>query len=179
MIVATTQSSFIIGSVEELPRSALLFCCLLTASPVLAGQEVTEIPISDWPTGAAALGAATIGAQNLYYTTDDSDDWKTDLIPLVLYNVKYIFFRGTAAGIHVLNRDAVELNLLARARLHRLDPGQSDFFEGLEAREQSLDGGAEIRLRGKRGELQSAWLTDTLDRHQGESAELSNRFRIQ
>jgi outer membrane scaffolding protein for murein synthesis (MipA/OmpV family) len=168
----------VIDSVETLLKRVLLSCCLLAAASAFAGQEVTEIPISDWPTGAAALGAATIGAQNLYYTTDDSDDWKTDLIPLVLYNGKYIFFRGTAAGIHVVNRDAIELNLLARARLHRLDPGESEFFEGLEAREQSLDGGAEIRLRGKWGELQSAWLTDTLGRHKGESAELSYRYRF-
>jgi outer membrane scaffolding protein for murein synthesis (MipA/OmpV family) len=179
IIVATIQSPFIFGSVEELPKIALLFCCLLATSPVLAGQEVTEIPMSDWPTGAAALGAASIASQNLYYAKEGSDDWKADLIPLVLYNGKYIFFRGTAAGVHVLNRDAIELNLLARARLNRLDPGGSEFFAGLQAREQSLDGGAEIRLRGRWGELQSAWLTDTLDRHQGESAELSYRFRFQ
>ena len=159
-----------------LPSRSLLFCTLAAAGPALAGQEVTEIPISDWPTGAAALGAASIGAQNPYYTMDDGDEWKSDLIPLVLYNGKYVFFRGTAAGIHLVNRDAVELNLLARARLHNLDPGETAFPEGVEAREQSLDGGAEIRLRGNWGELQSAWLTDTLGRHKGESAEISYRY---
>ena len=148
----------------------------MAAGSAFAAQEVTEIPISDWPKGAAALGAAYIAGQNPYYTTDDSDGWKTDLIPLVLYNGKYVYFRGTAAGIHVVDRDAFELNLLARARLQRLDPGQNAFFEGLEAREQSLDGGAEFRLRGDWGELQSAWLTDTLARHQGQSAELSYRY---
>ena len=112
-------------------RRVLIFCCLGAAGPLLAGQEVTEIPISDWPTGAAALGAASIGAQNPYYAVDDGDDWKSDLIPLVLYNGRNVFFRGTAAGIHVLNRDAVELNLLARARMLRLDPGESEFLEGL------------------------------------------------
>ena len=109
---------------------------------------------------------------------DDGDDWKSDLIPLVLYNGKYVFFRGTAAGLHVVNKDAIELNLLARARLHRLDPGDTAFLDGIEPREQSLDGGAEIRLRGKWGELQSAWLTDTLARHRGESAELSYRYTL-
>lgn len=161
-----------------LPRRKLLSCCLVAAGSAFAGQEVTEIPISDWPTGAAALGAASIGAQNPFYTTDDGDDWKSDLIPLVLYNGKYVFFRGTAAGIHVVNGDAIELNLLARARLNWLDPGESEFLEGLAPRKQSLDGGVEIRLRGDWGELQSAWLTDTLARHQGESAEVSYRYRF-
>jgi hypothetical protein len=115
-------------------RRVLLSCCLLAAGPAFAGQEVTEIPISDWPSGAAALGAASIGAQNPYYTTDDSDDWKSDLLPLVLYNGKYVFFRGTAAGIHVVNGDAIELNLLARARLNWLDPGESEFLEELAPR---------------------------------------------
>jgi len=77
-----------------------------------------------------------------------------------------------------MNTDAVELNLLARARLLRLDPGESEVLEGLEPREHSLDGGAEIRLRGDWGELQSAWLTDTLARHRGESAEVSYRYRL-
>jgi outer membrane protein len=158
----------VVDLVENLLARACLCCSLAAAGSAFAGQEVTEIPISDWPAGAAALGAATIGGHNLYYTTDDGDEWKTDLIPLVLYNGKYIFFRGTAAGLHVINRDAVELNLLARARL--------EFFDGLEAREQSLDGGIEIRLRGDWGELQSALLTDTLARHRGESAELSYRY---
>ena len=162
--------------VQMLSRQALISCCLVAAGSAFAGQEVTEIPISEWPTGAAALGAASIAAQNPYYTVDDGDDWKSDLIPLVLYNGKHVFFRGTAAGIHVVNRDAIELNLLARARLHQLDPGDTAFLEGLEPREQSLDGGAEIRLRGRWGELQSAWLTDTLSRHRGESAELSYRY---
>jgi outer membrane scaffolding protein for murein synthesis (MipA/OmpV family) len=161
-----------------LPRRALLSCFLVATGSASAGPAVTEVPISDWPTGAAALGAGYIGTQSPYYSTDDDDEWGSDLIPLVLYNGKYIFFRGTAAGIHVLKRDSIELNLLARARLERLDPGESDFFEGLEPREQSLDGGGEIRLRGDWGELQSAWLTDTLARHKGESAELSYRYTL-
>ena len=150
----------------------------MATGSAFAGQEVTEIPISDWPTGAAALGAASIGAQNPYYTSDDGDEWKSDLIPLVLYNGRYVFFRGTAAGIHLVKRDAVELNLLSRARLLRLDPGESEVLKGLEPRGHSLDGGIEIRLRGDWGELQSAWLTDTLARHRGESAEVSYRYRL-
>ncbi len=162
-----------------LPRQALLFYCLATAGSAFAGQAVSEIPISDWQVGAAALGAGYIGVQSPYNSSDRDDEWGSDLIPLVLYNGKYVFFRGTAAGIHVLRRERIELNLLARARLERLDPGESDFFEGLNAREQSLDAGAEIRLRGSWGELQAAWLTDTLARHQGESAELSYRYRFE
>lgn len=164
------------SSVGNLPGSTLLACCVVAAGPAFAGQEVTEIPIADWPAGAAALGAASLVSQNPYYTTDDGDDWKSDLIPLVLYNGKYVFFRGTAAGVHLINREAIEFNLLARARLNWLDVGDTDFYAGLDAREQSLDGGLEIRLRGDWGELQSAWLTDTLARHKGESAELSYRY---
>jgi outer membrane protein len=169
----------VIELIEDLLARAWFCCCLVAAGSALAGQEVTEIPVSDWPAGAAALGAGVYGGWPLYYPVGDGDDdWKTDLIPLLLYNGKYVYFRGTAAGIHLVNRDAVELNLLARARLDGLDPEDSEFYEGVEARDQSLDGGVEFRLRGSWGELQSAWLTDTLGKHNGQSAELSYRYRV-
>ena len=87
-----------------------------------------------------------------------------------------MFSLGTEAGVHILNTPSVQLNLLARVRFDSLDPGDSEFYEGIEARHQSIDAGAEMRGHGDWGELKSVWLTDTLGRHSGKSAELSYRY---
>jgi outer membrane protein len=155
---------------------ATLACCLIVATSAFAGQEVTELSFSSWPTGSAGLGGALHIRQNVYRPADTVSDWPIDLVPLLLYKGKHVFSRGTAAGVHVLNKHAVELNLLARVRFDNLDPGDSVFYEGVEAREQSIDGGVEMRVRGQWGELKAAWLADTLGRHNGQSAELSYRY---
>ena len=155
---------------------ATLACCLIVATSAFAGQEVTELSFSSWPTGSAGLGGALHIRQNVYRPADNVSNWPIDLVPLLLYNGKHVFSRGTAAGVHVLNKHAVELNLLARVRFDSLDPGDSVFYEGVKAREQSIDGGVEMRVRGHWGELKAAWLADTLGRHNGQSAELSYRY---
>jgi outer membrane protein len=156
-----------------------LACCVIFATPVFAGQDVTDIPFSSSPTGSAALGGALHIRRNVYKPAENVDDWPIDLVPLLLYNGKYVFSRGTAAGVHVLNKRSVELNLLARVRFDNLDPGDSEFYEGVQARKQSIDGGAEMRVRGDWGELKAAWLVDTLGRHYGQSAEIAYRYTFE
>lgn len=165
-----------INYINDLPTKAALACCVIVATPAFAGQEVTDLAFSNWPTGSAALGGALHIRRNVYQPADNVDDWPIDLVPLLLYNGKYVFSRGTAAGVHILNKRSVELNLLARVRFDNLDPDDSAFYEGIQAREQSIDGGAEMRVRGHWGELKAAWLNDTLGRHNGHSAELSYRY---
>lgn len=172
------RTFLVINFVDNLLTKSVLTCCLVVATSAFAGQEVTEIPISDWPTGRAALGGGMHVRRNLYHAVDDVSDWQVDVVPMLLYNGKYVFSRGTALGVHILNKQSVELNLLARVRFDSLEPGDSTFYEGIEARRQTLDGGAEMRVRGDWGEVQAAWLTDTLDRHRGQSAELSYRYNF-
>jgi outer membrane protein len=100
------------------------------------------------------------------------------LVPLLLYNGKYLFSRGTAAGVHILNRPFFQFSLLARVRFDNLHPGDSEFYEGIEDRLQSIDAGAEMRVHGQWGEFKSVLLTDTLSRHEGQSAEVSYRYRF-
>lgn len=142
-----------INYINDLPTKAALACCVIVATPAFAGQEVTDLAFSNWPTGSAALGGALHIRRNVYQPADNVDDWPIDLVPLLLYNGKYVFSRGTAAGVHILNKRSVELNLLARVRFDNLDPDDSAFYEGIQAREQSIDGGAEMRVRGHWGEL--------------------------
>jgi len=150
----------------------------LVMPPANAQYEVAEIPFYYTPKGTAALGGGLRLGGDLYLGAD-TDEFRTiDLVPLYLYNGKYAFFRGTSGGVHLVSNDNLELNLLGRYRFNQLDPDRNRFYEGIQRRKQTLDGGIELRLRGRFGALNANYLVDTLDRHGGESAEMSYRYRF-
>jgi outer membrane scaffolding protein for murein synthesis (MipA/OmpV family) len=158
-----------------LPTCVLLIA--IAAQPAYAQYEVAEIPFFNTPKGTAALGGGLRLGQDVYIATDNEDQRQFDLVPLYLYNGKYAFFRGTAGGIHLISRENIEFNVMGRFRFTKLDPDRNAFFEGMETRKQTVDGGLELRLRGGWGEVNVNYLTDTLNRHNGQSAEVSYRYR--
>jgi outer membrane scaffolding protein for murein synthesis (MipA/OmpV family) len=157
-------------------RIALALAAVLPATAV--AQEVAEIPFFHAPPGTAALGGGLRSGQSPYFATDNEDERKLDLIPLYLYEGKYLFARGVSGGLHVLRNDALELNLYTRYRFQKLDPDSNAIYAGLEKREQSLDAGIELAVRRNWGELKFDWVTDTLNRHNGQEARFSYRYRI-
>jgi outer membrane scaffolding protein for murein synthesis (MipA/OmpV family) len=156
-------------------RAAVLFIATFAYS-ANAQYEVAEIPFFNTPKGTAALGGGLRLGQDLYIAADNEDQRQYDLVPLYLYNGKYFFFRGTAGGVHLFSTDNIEFNVMGRYRFAKLDPDRNAFFEGIEERKQTLDGGVELRLRGGWGTVNANYLTDTLNRHKGQSAEVSYRY---
>lgn len=152
------------------------FLVVTSAFPAYAQYEVAEIPFFNTPSGTAALGGGLRLGTDLYFATDSEDQRTFDLVPLYLYNGKYIFFRGTAGGVHLFSTDNFELNVMGRYRFTKLDPDRNAFYEGIEERKQTVDAGVEVRLRGGWGALNANYLTDALNRHQGQSASASYRY---
>jgi outer membrane scaffolding protein for murein synthesis (MipA/OmpV family) len=151
--------------------------CLVATT--ISAQEVAEIPFFHAPPGTAALGGGIRFGQSPYLATDNEDQRLLDLIPLYLYNGKWLFARGTSGGIHLFNNDTFEFNLYTRYRFQKLDPDSNVFYQGLEERKQSLDAGIEAGLTQNWGELKLSWVTDTLDRHNGEEVRFSYRYRFE
>ena len=156
----------------------LASAAVFSALPRADAQEVAEIPFWHTPEGTAALGGGLRFGQSPYLASDSEDERKLDLVPLYLYNGKYLFARGTSGGIHIVRNEALELNLYTRYRFQQLDPDSNAYYEGLEERKQSLDAGFELALRRNWGELRFDWVTDTLNRHGGNEARASYRYRI-
>jgi len=163
---------------HRLIRDAAIGLLALAAWPAHAQYEVAEIPFFYTPKGTAALGGGIRLGQDLYLATDNEDQRQFDLVPLYLYNGKYLFFRGTAGGLHVFSNDRFELNLMGRYRFQKLDPDRNAFYEGIEERRQTVDAGVEVRFRGDWGALNANYLSDALNRHKGQSAEVSYRYTI-
>ena len=114
--------------------------------------------------------------QSPYLASDNEDERQLDLLPLYLYEGKYFFARGAAGGLHVFRNESVELNLYTRFRFQKLDPNSNEYYAGLRKREQSLDAGIELAVRKKWGDLKFDWVTDTLNRHQGQEARIAYRY---
>lgn len=150
---------------------------------VMAGgasaQEVAEIPFFNAPPGSAALGGGLRAGQSPYRASDSEDERRTDLIPLYLYEGKYLFARGTAGGVHLFRNDGLELNLYSRYRFQRLDPDRNEYYAGLEERKQTIDAGFELGVTRPWGELKLDWVTDMLDRHNGQEVRASYRYRLE
>lgn len=158
--------------------SGVVLCLLLACGP-LPAQEVAEIPFWHQPAGTAGLGGGLRLGQSPYLAADNDDQRDLDLIPLYLYEGKYLFARGASAGVHIVDADDYELNVFARYRFQQLDPGRNEFYDGLGKRRQTLDGGVQLGIAKAWGELTLNWLTDTLDRHNGQEAQISYRYRFE
>lgn len=141
-------------------------------------QEVAEIPFFHAPPGTAALGGGLRFGQSPYLASDNEDERRLDLVPLYLYEGKYLFARGVSGGVHVVRSDVFEFNLYTRYRFQKLDPDSNEYYAGLEEREQTLDAGVEVGLKQRWGELKLDWVTDTLGRHSGQEFRLSYRYRF-
>ena len=157
-------------------RGAVL--CLLLASLSSLAQEVGEIPFWHQPAGTAGLGGGLRFGQDPYFAADNDDERKLDLVPLYLYEGKYFFARGAAGGLHAINNDGIELNVLARYRFQKLDPGRNEFYDGLEERRQTVDAGIQFRLSKSWGALTAEWLADVLDRHNGQQLQVAYRYNV-
>jgi outer membrane scaffolding protein for murein synthesis (MipA/OmpV family) len=165
-------------SVSHLPAQFLIAGVACFLASAVAAQEVAEIPFFHAPEGSTALGGGIRFGQSPYLATDSEDQRLADLIPLYLYEGKWLFAHGTAGGVHLFKNDALQFNLYARYRFQKLDPDSHVFYQGLEERKQSLDAGIQAGLTQDWGELKFSWVTDTLDRHNGEEVRLSYRYRF-
>ena len=161
--------------------SLKLVCVTFTLllATIARGQEVAEIPFFDAPEGTVGLGGGIRGGQSPYFATDNEDQRQQDLIPLYLYQGKYVFFRGTAGGIHFMRNETYEINLYAKYRFQKLDPDSNIFYAGLEERKQTLDAGFQVRMKRKWGDLNLHWVTDTFNRHNGQEVQLAYRYHFE
>ncbi len=165
---------------ESVLRVLVLSCLAASAPPAYAVNPVTEIATGDIPRGTLGLGFGWRFGQSPYAGIDDISSKETeedsDLLPFYLYEGKFLFAHGSTAGVHLFDTGTFSADALIAYRFDRLEPERNDDFASIEEREQSLDGGLRGTVKGSWGSLTATWLTDTLDRHNGEEIDLTYRF---
>ncbi len=156
---------------------ALVCLAMLAAGGVAsADQEVARTPIVDAPPGTPGIG----GGFRFNSTPYAGVGMVPDLVPLYLFEGRFLYAHGTTAGVHAFRNDFFSLDVLARYRFQRLSPDNEEFddplFDGLSEREQSVDGGIALRFRGNWGEVNLDGVHDLLNRHEGHELALSYRY---
>jgi outer membrane protein len=146
----------------------------IVATSLGEAQEVARFPIVDAPARTPGLGAGFRSARDIYIGEDE----RTDLIPLYLFEGKYLFAHGTSVGVHLFRNDNFSLDVLSRYRFNRLDPDGNELLQGLTPRHQSVDAGFAAGLRGRYGDLQLTWVADVLDQSNGSETDLTYRFPV-
>jgi len=170
------------GTMRPLPRlpahalrhAILLF--VLTAGTASA-QEVWRLPVPQAESGGTpGLG----GGYRLGTDRYVGDEVVSDIVPLFLYEGRFVFARGTEGGLHIVNSDAFSFDLLARYRFQQLDPEINDdlLVQGLRARKNTLDGGLAMETRNDWGDIRLEWLTDLQGKHRGQEARATYAYRM-
>jgi outer membrane protein len=162
-------------------RSSILLVMVvgLLLSSVARGQEVVRIPSFNAPTGTAALGGAIRMEQSLYFENENDDLRTNDFIPLYMYEGKYLFIHGTEGGVHFFKNDAFQFNLYTKYRFQKLDPNRNEYYAGLGERDQTVDAGLQLNSKQNWGDVDVSWVTDVLDKHNGEEVQLTYRYNFE
>jgi outer membrane scaffolding protein for murein synthesis (MipA/OmpV family) len=163
----------------------LVAAICLPGTAAQAGNPVTEIVAGDIPQGTLGLGFGWRWGDSPYRGVDDigsidnENASEYDLMPFYLYEGKYLFAHGSTAGVHLFRNEHFALDAILSYRFDRLETERDAFFNGVEEREQTLDGGLRAAFKGDWGELSASWVTDTQDHHNGEEIDLTYRYRWQ
>jgi outer membrane scaffolding protein for murein synthesis (MipA/OmpV family) len=158
------------------------FLLFVALQPAVANQFVTRTPILDADPGTVGLGFGYRWGDSPYVDIDDVASMKnensSDLVPLYLYEGKLFFSRGTEAGLHLFDNDVFAVDLLGRYRFDRLEAEASPFFEGIDDRRQTFEGGLAVSVTQPWGILSFSALNDMLGRHDGQAYDLNYRLPI-
>ncbi len=165
------------GHLKRLLKVALP-ALIVASPPVLALHEVMRIPIVDAPAGTAGLGGSVRVDRDPYFANGGKHDF-INLIPLYLFEGRYLFAHGTVGGIHVIRKDRFQFNLIGQFRFQDLSPSRDAFYEGIRKRKHSFDSGIEFIVRGNWGQLKLDWTTDTINRHNGQEVDLAYRYNYE
>ncbi|MEM9554668.1 MAG: MipA/OmpV family protein [Acidobacteriota bacterium] len=141
--------------------SVLSFALLVTAAPALAQPPAASGGGVQW-----SLGVGVVLGPEPYVGTDAVD---VQPIPVLGIESKRFYFRGIVAGLRLVDDERWGLDwIIAKARFLGYEADDSDFLEGMEDRDLSVDGGLSARFGLAAGlELRAEALTDLLGRHEG------------
>ena len=158
---------------------AFLAAVLLAVTTVgMAGQEVARIPIINAPVGTTGLGGGFRFGKSTYISSGESEEVPLDLIPLYLYEGKWLFAHGTSGGVHLFRTEKFRISALMRWRFQQLDTTKDSIFDGLDRRHQTLDAGFEASYATGFGDFTFNWVADTLGNHNGQEIEFTYRYNI-
>jgi len=118
-----------------------------------------------------------------FYRSNPYRGADSDIIPfpLLTYEGRNFFLRGTKLGYHLFKKESLILSLLGSYRGDGYESGDSSFLQGMEDRDGTLEAGLQASVATPFGRLSASLLSDVLSEHSGHEVKisLSKRFSLQ
>jgi outer membrane protein len=147
---------------------ALLARILIVWIALYAGHAGAQI-IDGRDTGNT-LGVGVLGTTEPYKGVDN----EVFAFPTITWQVGRVFVRETGLGFQIAGDEQWSLDGFAEWRFDGYDADDSDFLEGMDDRDGSLDAGvAYVRRSETFGKFAFSLGADTLDRHGGYQADVT------
>ena len=99
--------------------------------------------------------------------------------PLVFYHYGRFFFAGISAGYLLSNGEHYRFSLVVSPQFNRLKASDSPQLAGIQTRQWSLQGGANLDLFGAWGRFNLGVFHDLLDRNNGAGANAAYHYPVQ
>lgn len=154
----------------------LLLCCGLATVAARAADEDPQEQLAK--AAATDAGSGWILGAGVAVTNPGYVGYSRQVtpLPLVFYHYGRFFFAGFAGGYLLDNGEHYRLALVVTPTLNRLKASDSPQLAGIQSRQWSLAGGANLETFGDWGHLNIGLFHDLLDRNNGTSANLGYRF---
>jgi outer membrane protein len=158
----------------------LLLCGLLLSGPsAFAADEDPQEQLAK--AAATDAGSGWIFGAGVAVTDPGYVGYSRQItpLPLVFYHYGRFFFAGFSGGYLLDNGEHYRLALVLQPTLNRLKSSDSPQLAGIQSRQWSLAGGANLETFGDWGHLSFGLSHDLLDRNDGTSASAGYRYPIQ
>ncbi|HEY3859017.1 MAG TPA: MipA/OmpV family protein [Gammaproteobacteria bacterium] len=161
---------------SRLLRPLLLIACLCLSLSAWADDEDPQEQLAK--AAATDTGSGWIFGAGVAVTNPGYVGYSRQItpLPLIFYHYGRWFFAGFSGGYLLSNGDHYRLALVLQPTLNRLSSNDSTQLAGIQSRQWSLAGGANLETFGDWGHLNVGVFHDLLDRNNGSSASLGYRF---
>lgn len=147
---------------------------LFVAAVLFVQVSFAEQEISKETTETFKLGFGVSVYNSLY----KGNDTRVYPVPIIYYDYGKFSFTGNRASYLLHKEGALSLSAIAKWRFDGYEEDDSDYLTGMDDRDMTLDGGAELAYSDGWGKSSLLFVTDLLGRHDGQEAILSYSKKI-
>ncbi len=160
-------------------------CCIVVSARAETGntERLDAVNYELLEPSGLSLGVAAVASTGIRL----GEQQRTLVVPVLGYEGDRWFLRGISGGMHLFNRDGIELNLLLAARLDSWEARDLDAARlaarGIDRallvdRGKSLEAGVGLAWKGSAGRLGLEARTDLSNNSGGYEAELGYSFAV-
>lgn len=134
-----------------------------------ADDEATTVWVEPVQVDSVSIGAGVTYSNGLYRGAD-SEVWP---IPFVYLEKGQFFVKGRTAGYRLYQDELWAFDVIGQWRFDGYDEDDSDYLEGMDDREMTIDGGAALTVFDGWGQTTVSYVGDLLSKYSGQELSIT------